>query len=245
MIDGQVVRQGVAGVVRGIGGQRGDEAVIRDDDAHVVVGRNHGGLFRVGDQHAGLAVLHAQPDAIRAEQGEQRHGNRAHLHCAEHRHVKRQRGLQHHRHTVAGADALVHQIVREARGRLCNLPEAEGFITPRRPHQDDRGLVLACVPVDAFVRDVHAYPVAVEQLPKFVRGAERLSVCVGSGLRQRRHVVVPVWVGKRLDRLCASTFKLSMTSIDCIYTIQRQVRGHRPKRAQGMLAAIKIGEPDE
>ncbi|KAG1254402.1 hypothetical protein G6F65_017054 [Rhizopus arrhizus] len=69
--------------------------------------------------------------------------------------------------------------------------------------------------------DVHPFAVAVEQFPEFVRGAERLGVRIRSGLRQRRHVVVPVWGPQSVEVILRA---------DC-------PRQNLP--GAGMLAAIK------
>ncbi|MOA61459.1 hypothetical protein D3C78_1866060 [compost metagenome] len=59
-------------------------------------------------------------------------------------------------------------------------------------YRSARGLVLARVPIDTFVGDVHPVAIAIEKLPELVRGAKLLGVRIRSGLGQLRHFVVPV-----------------------------------------------------
>ncbi|KAG1518482.1 hypothetical protein G6F51_014781 [Rhizopus arrhizus] len=62
--------------------------------------------------------------------------------------------------------------------------------------------------VDALMGDVHPFAVAVEQFPEFVRGAERLGVRIIRGLRQRRHVVVPVWGPQSVEVILRVALKI-------------------------------------
>ena len=62
-----------------------------------------------------------------------------------------------------------------------------GAVRPFSPHDDYRRTVLSDVTVDAFVRDVEARAVAIEQLPELVGRKMRLRIRVAREVRQPRH----------------------------------------------------------
>ena len=136
-------------------------------------------LLGIDDQELRRAVLHAQADAVRPEQREQRHGDRAQLDRAEHRDVERARRLEHDGDAVAGRHALRGQVVRELRRLARDVGEGEQLVAAVGVREDHRGPVAVDVPVDAFVRDVERVAVAVEQLPQLVRRPVRLGIGVG------------------------------------------------------------------
>ena len=75
--------------------------VVGDHDLRARNACGHRRLLGVGDQQLRRAVLHAQADAVRPEQREQRHRDRADLDGAEDRDVERPRRLEHDGDAVA------------------------------------------------------------------------------------------------------------------------------------------------
>jgi len=68
------------------------------------------------EQAARLAVVHAEPHAVGAEEREERDRDRAALHGPEHGAVEGERRIEHHGHAVAPEDAVGLEEVGEARG---------------------------------------------------------------------------------------------------------------------------------
>ena len=151
--------------------------------------RGHRRLLGVGDQQLRRAVVHAQPDAVGPEQREERHGDRARLHRAEHRDVERARRLEHDGDAVARADAVLHEPVREAAtSRARARAKVSASSRPSacaRMHRDPRG--VRRMPVDALVRDVEPLALAVEQLPQLVGREMLLRVGVRRVVGERGH----------------------------------------------------------
>ena len=123
-------------------------------------------LFGIGDQQRGLAVLHAQPYAVGAEQREQRHGDRAALDHAEHRGIESARRLEHDRHPVAGLNALGLEPVREARRIFGQLGKAYDFLAATGLDHVLRLAARGRMAVHALVGDVQRLAVSVEQIPE-------------------------------------------------------------------------------
>ncbi|MPM36067.1 hypothetical protein SDC9_82662 [bioreactor metagenome] len=142
------------------------ERLVIDQHRHVGHGGNRITLLLVGHQQRGLAVVHTQTHAVRAEQCEQRHRNRATLDHTEHRRVEGPRRLQHDGHALSGLHAALCQPMRETRRIRRELRIGDDLVTARRVGHDQR-ITSACrVAIHALVRNVERLAIAVEQLPQ-------------------------------------------------------------------------------
>ena len=101
----QCVGRGVGREMRGKAFEPAQEGIVGNDDLRADTGKLRR-LFGVGHDQAGLAIVDAQLDAIGSEQREQRHGDGARLHRAEHRYIERPRRLQHDCDAIACLDAF-------------------------------------------------------------------------------------------------------------------------------------------
>ena len=188
----------------------------------------------------GRAVVDAEFYAVGSKEREQGNGNRAQLHRAEDRRVKRPRRLEHDRDAIAGRHALGGEVVGEPRRRIRQLAKTQDLIASVGMGDDDGRVRLAGMPVDAFVRDVQTLAIAVEQLPQLGGGKMRLGIRKARVLRQAGH-----------RQTMAKGFGLYNSVRSCICTIQclasripKPLRGcgpYRPSRAPSPFSACSAG----
>jgi len=177
------VRRGRRGrVIGAFGGELGPERVIGADHlgARVLCSR------RVSKNEAGLAIVQPQRQSLRPEQREHRHGDGAALHGAEHADVEGERGLDDHGDAIALGDAAALEPVGEAPGEIGELRKIVVLAATVGELDADRR-AFAAVAVDAFVREVHARLVAVEQRPEYFPREAAQHLVVGGELEDAIH----------------------------------------------------------
>ena len=150
----QIGRLRLARIARGKRLEHLGECAAVDLHARVARGARGFFLFGIGDQQRGLAVLHAQPDAVGPEQREQRHRDRAALDDAKHRGVEGARGFEHDRHALAGPHALGFKPVRETRRVLRQFGISDDLFAALGLQHDQRIAPRCRVAVDAFMGNV-------------------------------------------------------------------------------------------
>ena len=161
--NGQIVGARVRVERRALGGQFCPKGLVHAHDFGVTK-RSRDDLPLAHQQQARCAIIDAQCQPFRAEQRKQRHADRAALHRTEQRHIEAQRGLKHHRHTLALADTAPAQPVGEAPGQVGEPREVMVF-KMAVCKLDAHRAAAPCMPVQALVRQVHALGIAVEQFP--------------------------------------------------------------------------------
>src|SRR5438552_3406960 len=112
-----------------------------------------------------LAVVHAEPDAVGAEEREERNRDSAALHGPEDGTVKGERGIEHHGHAVALRDAVGFEEVGEAGGPGGEILEAPRLGAAVGALQAKRGSPPAPA-VHALMGEVEALGIAVEEVPE-------------------------------------------------------------------------------
>src|SRR5256885_2240594 len=117
------------------------------------------------EQQTGLAVVHAEPDAVGAEEREERNRDSAALHSPEDGTVKGERGIEHHGHAVALRDAFGFEEVGEAGGPGGEILEAPRLGAAVGALQAKRGSLPAPA-VHALMGEVEALGIAVEEVPE-------------------------------------------------------------------------------
>jgi len=183
----QVVGAGLHLVGGGEGLQGGLEGGVHHHGLLAHDGAGHLGLLGVGHQQARLAVAHPQADAVRAEEGEQRHGDGAALDDAEHGCVEGPRGLQHDGHALAGLHALRFQKVSKARGIGRQFGVADHLVLAAGVGHDQGVSPAAGVPVHALVGNVEKLPIAIEQVPQSLGRELGLGIGVAGVVGQLGH----------------------------------------------------------
>ncbi len=181
----EVVRRGARRVAIGLAGQalghlggaQHDE--VRESGAPALGVALH-------QQHPRATVVDAERDAVRPEEREQRHRDRAAFERAEERAVEGQRRLEHDGDAISARHVQALQEIREPRRPGRELAEAVRLGSSVRALDAQRGSPLD-VPVDALVGEIEALAIAVEDVPQRVpaEGAERLGVA--ADLEQPRH----------------------------------------------------------
>ena len=177
--DRQRIGAGVGREGLGLRRERPPEGFIGRDHAQLRKLRGQRTRIAARDQHRGLAVIEAQRHALRPEQGEQRHGDGAGLDRAEHAGIESAPRFQHHRHAFAHSHTAIFKPMGELAGAVGQFVEARVLESPVGEFDADRQPAPA-MPVQAFVGEVHALTVAVEQRPQR-RG--------GAGLLGKREIV--------------------------------------------------------
>ena len=134
---------------------------------HLSVGKlpRQTATIAVSQHQRGFAVIDAQRQAFRAEQGEQRHANRATLYRAKQAGVKTQRGFENYRDTITFGHPSRHQPVGEAPGEIGELGELN-MLGMAVGKLDAHRRAARAMAIQAFMRQVHRLGIAVEQLPK-------------------------------------------------------------------------------
>ena len=133
------------------------------------------------------AVVDPQRQAFGAEQGEQRHADRAALDRAKQADVKPERGFEDHRDAVALGDTAFDQPVGETPGQVGQTGKVVVF-RMAVGKLDAYGGAASTMPIQAFVGQIHSLGVAVEQRPQLVPGKAGDRFSVGGEFRDVAHV---------------------------------------------------------
>src|SRR5690606_7144700 len=100
---------------------------------------------------------------------------------------KRKRGLEHDRYTVPRHDAPPFQPVGEAGREFSDRGEADLFVAPVRMSDPNRDPTRRRMTGYAFMRDVEAVAIAVEQGPQLLHRKQALRVVVARYFGKFRH----------------------------------------------------------
>src|SRR2546428_244450 len=155
-------RRGVAGA---LGGEPTLEPVVHGEDAHAWKNLLPALGVARDEQQTGLAVVHAEPDAVGAEEREERNRDSAALHGPEDGTVEGERGIEHHGHAVARRDAFGFEEVGEAGGPGGEILEAPRLGAAVGALQAKRGSPTAPA-VHALIGEGEALGIAVEEVPE-------------------------------------------------------------------------------